>query len=127
LEQLAAELKAKYVVNVTCISCDLADAEAPLQLQKAVGDREIDILVYNAALSYIGPFEKNSIEQHNQMAQANMITPMSLLQIFGEPMLKRGKGALVLMEVDFWPVMLPPKPLTGYWAKAFGTNGKTGE
>jgi len=97
LEQLAAELKAKYVVNVTCISCDLADAEAPLQLQKAVGDREIDILVYNAALSYIGPFEKNSIEQHNQMAQANMITPMSLLQIFGEPMLKRGKGALVLM------------------------------
>jgi hypothetical protein len=97
LEQLAAELKAKYVVNVTCISCDLADAEAPLQLQKAVGDREIDILVYNAALSYIGPFEKNSIEQHNQMAQANMITPMNLLQIFGEPMLKRGKGALVLM------------------------------
>ena len=97
LEQIASELKAKYQVNVTCISCDLAEAEAPAQLQKEVGDKQIDILVYNAALSYIGPFEKNSIEHHNQMAQANMVTPMNLVQIFGAPMLKRGKGALILM------------------------------
>jgi short-subunit dehydrogenase len=97
LEKLAAELQSKYQVKVSCISCDLANADAPVQLQKAVGEREIGILVYNAALSYIGSFEKNSIEQHNQMAQANMVTPMNLMQIFGEPMLKRGKGALILM------------------------------
>lgn len=97
LEALAASLTDRYHIHVECITCDLADVHAPELLQKAVEGREIDVLVYNAALSYIGPFEKNSIEQHNQLAQANMATPMNLLQIFGTPMLKRGKGALILM------------------------------
>jgi short-subunit dehydrogenase len=97
LKKLAAELESKYQIKASCISCDLANAQAPVELKNAVAGRDIDILVYNAALSYIGPFEENSIEHHNQMAQANMITPMNLMQIFGEPMLKRGKGALILM------------------------------
>lgn len=97
LEKLAEELRSKYKIKATCVSCDLANASAAQQLKQALGDREVDILVYNAAIPYIGPFEKNSIEHHNQMAQANMVTPMNLMQIFGEPMLKRGRGALILM------------------------------
>ena len=97
LEELAASLTERYPIHVGCITCDLADANAAQHLQKAVEGKEIDILVYNAALSYIGPFENNSIEHHNQLAQANMVTPMNLMQIFGAPMLKRGKGALILM------------------------------
>jgi short-subunit dehydrogenase len=97
LETLATTLTDRYHIHVECITCDLADVNAPGLLQKAVEGREIDVLVYNAALSYIGPFENNSIEQHNQLAQANMVTPMNLMQLFGTPMLKRGKGALILM------------------------------
>ena len=97
LEELAASLTERYHIHVDCITCDLADVNASQHLQKAVEGKEIDILVYNAALSYIGPFENNSIEHHTQLAQANMVTPMNLMQIFGTPMLKRGKGALILM------------------------------
>jgi len=97
LDQLAAVLTSTYHINVQCITCDLAEPDAALKLKEALKDKEIDLLVYNAALSYIGPFEKNSLEHNNQLARANMVTPMNMLQLFGEPMLKRGKGALILM------------------------------
>ncbi|MCW3125640.1 MAG: Short-chain dehydrogenase/reductase [Bacteroidetes bacterium] len=94
---LAASLKEKYNIEVTCITCDLASVDAAMQLQKVVGEKEINLLVYNAALSYIGPFENNTIEQHNQLAQANMITPMNMMQLFGASMLRQKKGAMILM------------------------------
>jgi short-subunit dehydrogenase len=59
--------------------------------------REISLLVYNAAESYIGPFIKNSLENHSQAVQANMITPLNMIYLFGEKMLTKGKGAIILM------------------------------
>ncbi len=97
LEQLADSLISKYKINVTSICCDLSDSQASNQIKNAVQGMEINLLVYNAALSYIGPFEKSSVGHHNQIAQTNMITPMNLLHIFGEQMLKNGRGALILM------------------------------
>jgi uncharacterized protein len=97
LDQLAAVLTSKYQINVHCISCDLSEPDAALQLKEALKDKEIDLMVYNVGQSYIGPFEKNSLEKNNAIATANMITPLNMIQLFGEPMLKRGKGALVLM------------------------------
>jgi uncharacterized protein len=97
LDQLAILLIEKYGIRVACINCDLSDTDAAQTIREAVKGREINMLVYNAALSYIGPFEKNSMEHHNKIANTNMITPMNMLQIFGEPMLKNGKGALILM------------------------------
>jgi hypothetical protein len=97
LDELAESLRGQYAVNVQCITCDLADPNAAYHLKETLSGKEINLLVYNAALSFIGPFEKNSIEMNNQIAIANMITPMNILQLFGEPMLKKGKGAVMLM------------------------------
>jgi short-subunit dehydrogenase len=98
LEQLAASLKNNYNIEVECISCDLSEQGAAQQLKDMLQGREINLLVYNAALSYIGPFEKNSIEHHNQIARANMVTPMNMVQLFGTEMVQKGRGAIVLMS-----------------------------
>ena len=98
LDKLAKSLENKYGVNITCIYCDLADENAVQLIIESVKDKEIGLVVYNAALSYIGRFEKNSREHHNQMARVNMINPMNLLHIFGKAMLKKGKGAFILMS-----------------------------
>lgn len=98
LEKLAGSLKSKYGVNMSTITCDLATAGALQSIQEQLNGKEPGILVYNAALSYIGAFEKNSVEHHQQIAQANMITPMNLVQFFGEPMLQKKKGAVILMS-----------------------------
>jgi short-subunit dehydrogenase len=97
LQTLASSLSTRYSVHVDCISCDHADSAAPQQLQQATAGREIGLLVYNAAIPYIGYFERDSPEHHTQMAQANMITPMLLTQLFGIEMLARGRGAVILM------------------------------
>lgn len=97
LDELANALTAKYNINVTCISCDLSAGDAPLTIKEELGGREVNLLVYNAALSYIGPFEQNTIEHHNRIATTNMLTPMNLIYLFGESMLKNRKGAIILM------------------------------
>ncbi len=97
LEELAALLAAKYKIQTVCISCDLALPDAATQIATALQGREIDVLVYNAALSYIGPFESDTAEHNRQIAHANMLTPMNLVHRFAAPMLKKGKGAVILM------------------------------
>ena len=97
LQLLAGSLKTAYNINVTCITCDLADTNATRQIEVALKGTEINLLVYNAAKSYIGPFIENSFENHSQMAQVNMITPLNLLHSFGIKMVAKKKGAIILM------------------------------
>lgn len=97
LEALANSLRNLYDVEIICISCDLGSSDAAQKIQGELKNKEIDILVYNAALSYIGPFLDNSIEHHQQIMQVNMLTPIQLLHVFGADMIKRKKGAVILM------------------------------
>jgi uncharacterized protein len=97
LERLAEALKSKYKIDVTCISCDLSDTDAVRQIEQALNGQEINLMVYNAALSYIGPFIKNPVAAHLQAANVNIITPLGMVRLFGEKMVARGKGAVVLM------------------------------
>jgi short-subunit dehydrogenase len=97
LDILAKELRDQFSIQVQCICCDLADPFATQKIQEELKGVEINILIYNAALSYIGPFENNSITHHQKITVANMGTPMQMAQVFGTEMLKKGKGAIVLM------------------------------
>ncbi len=97
LEQFADSLMSQYNISVICISCDLAHPDAVQQIEQQLGGMEINLLVYNAALSYIGPFEKNPVENNTQMATANMISPMNMVQALGEKMLRKKQGAVILM------------------------------
>lgn len=97
LKILADSLEINYKINVTCITCDLSDSDAALQIEERLKGREINLLVYNAVQSYIGPFLKNTPDNHLQMARLNMITPINLIHRFAEKMMAQGRGAVVLM------------------------------
>jgi uncharacterized protein len=97
LHILADTLQNKYKIQIMCVTCDLSKTNAIINIEEAIKDREINLLVYNAALSYIGPFIKKSSENHLLAAQINMITPLKLVHFFGEKMLAKGKGAIILM------------------------------
>lgn len=98
LDKLALRLTENYNINVRCIECDLSDTNASQYIKDAVNGLDINLLVYNAAIPYIGRFEKNSVENHTQMAIANMVSPLNMVQLFGEQMVKKGKGAIILMS-----------------------------
>lgn len=97
LKKLADTLQAKYRVNTTCIVCDLAGINATDQIQRALNGMEINVLVYNVGLSYIGRYEQNSVENHLQIARSNMLTPLTMLHVFGDSMLRNGRGAIIMM------------------------------
>jgi hypothetical protein len=79
------------------MSCDLSGTDAAQQIEETLQDLEINILIYNAALSYLGPFLKNSSENHLQAARVNMLTPMNLVHFYGGKMVDKRNGAIVLM------------------------------
>lgn len=97
LQQLANKLKDKYKVNVTCISCDLGDINAPRKIEAVLTERSVNVLIYNAAISYIGPFLDNPAEKNSYAARVNMVTPLNMVHMFGKRMLARKKGAVILM------------------------------
>ena len=97
LQLLANSLENKYRVKVICFSCDLSVTDATELIESKLNGLEINLLVYNAALSYIGPFLKNPAEDHTQAARVNMITPMKMVHFFGGKMVENRKGAVILM------------------------------
>jgi uncharacterized protein len=98
LQQLAEQLESSYNIKVTCITCDLSDEDSVAQILGKLNGMEINLLVYNAVQSYIGPFIKNLAANHMQMASLNMITPLNMIHRFGEKMLVKGRGGIVLMS-----------------------------
>jgi short-subunit dehydrogenase len=97
LEATADAIREKYGVAVQTISCDLASADVMEQIEAAIGEKQIDFLVYNAALSYIGPYLDTELSTHQNIAAVNMLSPMALVHHFGGKMVERGKGGVVLM------------------------------
>lgn len=97
LEQLADLLKDKHKINVRCISCDLSAINALQLIEEALNGLDINMLVYNAALSYLGPFLRNPAKDHSMAAQLNMLTPLNMVRLYGEKMMENGKGAVILM------------------------------
>jgi short-subunit dehydrogenase len=98
LEAAADAIRLKYRVSVQTVPCDLASPDATEQIITAISDRQIDFLVYNAALSYIGPYLVTDISTHQNIAAVNILSPMALVHYFGGKMIKRGRGGVVLMS-----------------------------
>lgn len=97
LEETARQIAAQYNVHVLPVACDLAANDATTQIVQAIGDMPIDFLVYNAALSYIGPFLNTPLLTHTNIASVNMVTQLSMLHYFGGKMVERGRGGVVIM------------------------------
>ena len=98
LEEFAALLSAQHSVNVKTICCDLSEPDSYRLIEGELKNVQPDVLVYNAALSFIGPFEKDTPEHCRQIAIANVLTPLNLVKLYGDAMAARSRGAIILMS-----------------------------
>lgn len=98
LEITAQLITERFGVKIVPVICDLSAADTEQLIVNSIGDIAIDLLVYNAAASYIGPYEATGVSTHLGIAQVNMLTPLALLHYFGGKMLERGKGGIILMS-----------------------------
>lgn len=98
LEASAAAIATRYGVKVLPVACDLAAPEAIWVILDALGSRHVDFLVYNAALSYIGPFLSTNLSTYTDIVSVNATAPLVLLHHFGREMVERKRGGVVLMS-----------------------------
>jgi hypothetical protein len=98
LEATTRRITDRFGVRVLPVTCDLTAPDAVQQIVNAIGDTAIDFMVYNAALSYIGPYLSTGISTHNSIATVNMLTPLAMLHEFGSKMVERRRGGIVIMS-----------------------------
>jgi short-subunit dehydrogenase len=97
LETTASTLRDTYKIRVHTIAVDLSSPTASQEIVSLLNGRDINFFVYNAAISHIGPFLSHPSAEHEKITTANMTTPMKLVHHFGNEMMKKGKGGIVLM------------------------------
>src|SRR3569623_400803 len=111
LEALATELRATGR-TVETLAVDLGSDVGTVR--RAIA-HPIDVVVWNAALSLIGPFLETSLEDHERMLALNTRGPLSAARIFGAQMAERGRGTIILLS-----------SLTAFWGTAYlATYGAT--
>lgn len=98
LRELAERLALRYGIETLPLPLDLARADAAAVVETATAELDIGMLVYNAALSVIGPFFDAPLEDHLREVAINCRGPVSLAYVLGKRMLARGHGGIVLMS-----------------------------
>jgi uncharacterized protein len=97
LNKLAGELREKYKIQTRVVAADLAAPDGADQLAAAVADLPIAILVNNAGFGYAGRFDRLDTERLRAMVRVNCEVPVVLTSRILPAMVKRGRGAVIVV------------------------------
>ena len=98
LVALAGELEARQAVSVQPLSLDLGEPERITELLRVTEDREIGLLVWNAALSVMGPFLDRTLDAHLTELEVNIRSPLRTIHALGGRMVARRRGGIILLS-----------------------------
>lgn len=100
LRSSTEDLARRHGVKTLGVCLDLADEDLLQKLSAAAGDREVGLLVYNAALADVGPFFKaqGGLDYELRKIAINVTGPLTLVYHFGKLMLRRRRGGIILMS-----------------------------
>ncbi|HEB91140.1 MAG TPA: SDR family NAD(P)-dependent oxidoreductase, partial [Deltaproteobacteria bacterium] len=89
LERLAAEIRSHHGVEVRCLPIDVVASDLGQQIEEAIRDLEVGLLVYNAAFAPVGPFLERSDDELRRVAAVNMVGPMLFVRRLAPAMCRR--------------------------------------
>jgi short-subunit dehydrogenase len=96
LQRVADEVAEQHGVQARAVALDLATADF-LDLLRAVTDElEVGLVVYNGAAAHVGPFLEGA-DSIASIVAVNCTGPLVVCQHFGQQLLDRGRGGIVLM------------------------------
>jgi len=98
LDKLGVQLVNDYAVEVRALQLDLGREDIDSVVTEATSDIDLGLLVYNAAISIIGPFFEATLEDHLNEIAVNCRAPLTLAYLLGQRMLKRRRGGIILMS-----------------------------
>lgn len=92
LNSLKAEIEEKYGVKVRVIAMDLTGFDAAERLYAEVKAENIDMLINNAGYGMYGWFEKQNAADLNRMVQLNVVSAMTLANLFAKDLSAKNSG-----------------------------------
>ena len=97
LQQMQADLTAKYGIEVEYFATDLTDVNAAINLHKAVQQENFIIthLVNNAGVGSYGHFTATPLEEELSMIQLNISSLVVLTKLFAQDMVSRKSGRIM--------------------------------
>jgi short-subunit dehydrogenase len=98
LEELARAIRSAHSVEVRTASVDLGAPSLLEEARRAAEGVEVGLLVYNAALSLIGPYLEQPLAEKLRILDVNCRGPLVLSDELGRGMAQRGRGGIVLMS-----------------------------
>ena len=98
LAELSQRLSTTYRVELRPLPIDLSAPDAPALIAEQTRDLEVGLLIYNAALSIIGPFLDQPLDQHLRELDTNTRAPLALAHLLGQSMRARQRGGIILMS-----------------------------
>ena len=98
LESLAGQFSTKYHIQVKILKLDLSRSDSAEYIIQETTGLDVGLLIYNAAFSAVGPFLNYALNDHFKEVDTNIRTPLALTYHFGEHMLSRGRGGIILMS-----------------------------
>lgn len=116
LEQIAADVTARYGVTAMVLPMDLADPDAPQALYDEL-QRErvrVDVLVNNAGFAMYGYFHELEMARTLQMLQLNIVTLTHLTRLILPDMVARGAGKI--LNVASTAAFQPGPLMAAYYA-----------
>ncbi len=98
LTQLGKSIAQEYGVQVKTVTLDLSEPDVVEKLKKTTDSLEIGLMVYNACYSHVGAFFKTDLKSKLKTLEVNCRGPLLFVSEFGQKMLDRGKGGILLMS-----------------------------
>jgi short-subunit dehydrogenase len=98
LQQVADDIAQRHAVDTRSLALDLASPDFLDDLRAATDDLQVGLVVYNAAASYVGEFEDQALESMRAIVDVNCWGPLAVCEHFGPPMVRAGRGGIVLMS-----------------------------
>jgi len=98
LNELADELGSRHGVQVRALDINLSEPEGVSALLSDLSDLSVGLLVWNAALSLIGPFLEQPLEGHLRELEVNARAPLTVVHTLAQAMVARRRGGIILMS-----------------------------
>ncbi|MEQ8797933.1 MAG: SDR family oxidoreductase [Salinisphaeraceae bacterium] len=97
LDELGQRLEREFGVDTLSVALDLSRPDFMPDLEQAIGDREIGLLVNNAGFGNTGAFLKGRLEDDLRMLDVNCRAPLILTHALGNAMTQRGRGGIIML------------------------------
>ena len=98
LMEVAEEVRSRSGVEVKTIVTDLASPGFMKSIREQTDEIEIGLLVSNAAFPPVGLFFEQSLAEKLRMVDVNVRAPLMLVEEFGNRMLARKRGGIILVS-----------------------------